>query len=89
MQEIIRTGILRSDEAARIGDEMSGEMYGSNWWLPLKWSTEICAKAFKDGIIKIPPGFNGLLGQIATFRSSLTKVEYISKLFQLSLSNHQ
>jgi len=74
MQEIIRTGILRSDEAARIGDEMSGEMYGSNWWLPLKWSTEICAKAFKDGIIKIPPGFNGLLGQIATFRSSLTKV---------------
>ena len=27
---------MRPDEAARIGDETSGEMYGSNWWLPLK-----------------------------------------------------
>jgi len=73
-QEIIRTGLMRPDEAARIGDEASGEMYGSNWWLPLKWSTEICCAALKDGVIKSPPGYNGLLGQIATFRSSLTKV---------------
>ena len=35
-QEIMRTGLMRPDEAARIGDETSGEMYGSNWWLPLK-----------------------------------------------------
>ena len=52
----------------------SGEMYGSNWWLPLKWSTEICCAALQDGVIQSPPGYNGLLGQIATFRSSLTKV---------------
>ena len=49
-------------------------MYGSNWWLPLKWSTEICCTALKEGMIKSPPGYNGLLGQIANFRSSLTKV---------------
>ena len=73
-QEITRTGLMRPDEAARIGDEASGEMYGSNWWVPLKWSVEILCRALKDGIIKSPPGYNGLLGQIATFRSSLTKV---------------
>ena len=73
-QEIIRTGLMRPDEAARIGAEASGEMYGSNWWLPLKWSTEILCSALRDGSIKSPPGYNGLLGQIATFRSSLTKV---------------
>ena len=73
-QQIVRTGLMRSDEADRIGDEASGEMYGSNWWLPLKWSTEILCSALKEGLIKSPPGYNGLLGQIATFRSSLTKV---------------
>ena len=73
-QQIVRTGLMRSDEADRIGDEASGEMYGSKWWLPLKWSTEILCSALKEGLIKSPPGYNGLLGQIATFRSSLTKV---------------
>ena len=25
----------------RLGDEESPEMYGSNWWMPLKWNIEI------------------------------------------------
>jgi len=74
MQEIIRTGLIRPDEAERVGEENSPEMYGSNWWMPLKWSTELLSGAMKDGQVKSPPGYNGLLGQIATFRSSLTKV---------------
>jgi len=74
MQELIRTGLIRPDEAERVGEESSHEMYGSNWWMPLKWSTEILSKSMQDGLVKSPPGYNGLLGQIATFRSSLTKV---------------
>jgi len=73
-EELIRTGLIRPDEAERVGDESSHEIYGSNWWMPLKWSTEILQKSMQDGIVKSPPGYNGLLGQIATFRSSLTKV---------------
>ena len=74
MQEMIRTGLIRPDEAERVGEESSHEMYGSNWWMPLKWCAEILSKAMQDGVVKSPPGYNGLLGQIATFRSSLTKV---------------
>lgn len=74
MQELVRTGLIRPDEAERVGEETSHEIYGSNWWMPLKWCTEILSGSLKDGVIKSPPGYNGLLGQIATFRSSLTKV---------------
>eukprot|EP00092_Neocalanus_flemingeri_P010264 GFUD01011060.1.p1 GENE.GFUD01011060.1~~GFUD01011060.1.p1 ORF type:complete len:409 (+),score=73.73 GFUD01011060.1:151-1377(+) len=74
MQELIRTGLIRPDEAERVGDEDSHEMYGSNWWMPLKWCAELLSKAMQEGEVKSPPGYNGLLGQIATFRSSLTKV---------------
>ena len=38
---------MRPDEAARIGDETSGEMYGSNWWLPLKVRKEWSIFAWK------------------------------------------
>ena len=74
MQELIRTGLIRPDEAERVGDETSHEIYGSNWWMPLKWTTEILQKSMVGGVVKSPPGYNGLLGQLATFRSSLTKV---------------
>ena len=26
----------------RIGEEDTARMYGSNWWMPLKWCAEIC-----------------------------------------------
>ena len=74
MQEIIRAGLIRPDEAERVGEENSPQMYGSNWWMPLKWCVEILSKAQQDGVIKSAPGFNGLIGQVATFRSDLTGV---------------
>ena len=42
-QDIIKSGLLRPDEAKKIGLEDSGEMYDSNWSLPLKWAIEICS----------------------------------------------
>ena len=74
MQEVMRTGLVRPDEATRIGDEETNEMYGSNWWMPLQWSTELLSKAQADGLIKSAPGFAGLMGQVAAFRASLTNV---------------
>jgi len=74
MHEVIRTGLVRPDEAKRIGEEDSTQMYGSNWWMPLKWSTDILARAQRDGIIKSAPGYSGLLGQISNYRSALTGV---------------
>ena len=73
-QEIVRTGLMRRDEAERIGSEASWEIYESNWWLPLKWSTELVCQALKDGKINVGPGYNSLLNSIAAFRSSLTQV---------------
>ena len=74
MQEVMRTGLVRPDEAARIGDEENTEMYGSNWWMPLQWCTELLADAQAKGMVVSAPGYAGLLGQIANFRSALTGV---------------
>merc|ERR1711892_1596149 len=57
MQEIVRTGVMRQDESDIIGEENSLQMYGSKWWIPLKWCTEILTKAQQDGLIKNAPGF--------------------------------
>ena len=74
MVELVRTGVLRADEAARIGDEDSNALYDSNWWIPIKWSTEIVEMAQKEELIKSPPGFSSLLNSISSFRSSLGDV---------------
>jgi len=74
VQDIVNTGLVRKDEAVRLGDEESPEMYGSNWWMPLKWNIEIVEKAQKDKLITSAPGYAGLLGQLSAFRSSLTDV---------------
>lgn len=74
MQEVIQVGLVRPDEAARLGEEDTPEMYGSNWWMPIKWSVEIVNKAQKDGMIPSAPGYAGILGQISQFRSALTNV---------------
>ena len=52
----MRTGIVRSDEATRIGEEDSLDMFESNWFIPLKWSVEVLKGAQKEGLIKTPPG---------------------------------
>ena len=36
MQDLVATGIIRTDEASRIGDEEMPDVHGSNWWMPLK-----------------------------------------------------
>jgi len=74
MKEVVQAGLVRPDEAARLGDEDTPEMYGSNWWMPLKWSVEIVNQAQKDGMVVSAPGYAGILGQISQFRSSLTSV---------------
>ena len=71
MHELVRTGILRSDEALRIGEEDSDAMYESNWWMPLKWAAEIMAKAQTEDLIKSAPGYAGIMGMLTNFRSSL------------------
>ena len=56
MFELVKTGIVRSDEAIRIGDEESVEMHGSRWWLPLKWNIELLSTAKHEGFITNAPG---------------------------------
>ena len=78
-QEIINTGLMRPDEAARVGSEASRKIYDSNWWLPIKWATEICYQAFQEGHITTATDVTGagwrLLSDIAAFRNSLGEVE--------------
>jgi len=74
MQEVVRCGLARPDEAHMLGTETSAEMYGSNWWMPMQWATSLITGAQGDGLIKSAPGFSGLLGQISAFRTSLTDV---------------
>ena len=45
----------------------------SNWWLPLKWSTEILEAARED-LISNQPGYAGLLAKLGEFRAALTDV---------------
>ena len=74
MCELVKTGIVRSDEAVRIGDEESSEVYGSNWWIPLKWAIEILTNAHRDGYITSAPGYAHLMGKLSEFRGALTEV---------------
>jgi len=74
MKELARTGIVRADEAARIGEEDSLEMYESNWCLPIKWSVEVISRAQKDGLIKTAPGYSHMMLRLSEFRTGLTKV---------------
>jgi len=74
MAELVRTGIVRSDEAARIGDEHSLDMLESNWFIPLKWSVEVLKGAQKEGLIKTPPGYSHMMLRLSEFRTGLTKV---------------
>jgi len=74
-QDIIKSGLLRPDEAKKIGLEDSGEMYDSNWSLPLKWAIEICSSAVSKEHFIFIPLYNSLSGEIKNFRDGLSKVE--------------
>jgi len=75
IKAVIRTGLVRPDEAALIGAEDSGDMYDTNWNLPLKWATELCSKAVSDQHMKFAVGYLPIQSDIAKFRAGLTKVE--------------
>ena len=74
MEDLVKTGIVRSDEILRLGDEASSNVFVSNWWLPLKWSVEILTKAKDDGLLPNAPGFSHLVGRVSDFRYSLSEV---------------
>ena len=74
MTGLIQTGIVRSDEALRIGNEESKEVYGSRWWLPLKWAIEVLTRAKREGYITSSPGYSHLMGRLSEFRGCLTEV---------------
>jgi len=74
MHDLIKTGILRADEAGRIGEEESVNVFASNWWMPLKWAIEILQKAQKDGLVTNAPGFSHMLGRLSLYRAGLSEV---------------
>ena len=74
MIELIKTGIVRADEARRIGKEESAEMYGSRWWIPIKWAVEVLNTAKREGFITNQPGYSHIMGRLSDFRRGLTDV---------------
>ena len=77
IQSIVEFGLLRKDEADRIGEEDEEDVQrhgGSNWWLPIKWSIDIIKKARKEGRFTNPPSYAGLVGKVCDFRKGLTQV---------------
>ena len=74
MQALVLTGIVRTDESLMIGNEDSLAMYDSNWWMPLKWSTDLLTKAQQEDLVTNSPGYAGLMGKISEFRNALTEV---------------
>ena len=74
MSRLVQTGIVRSDEAIRIGNEESTEVYGSRWWLPLKWAIEVLTRAKREGYITSTPGYSHIMGRLSEFRGCLTEV---------------
>jgi len=72
MEEIIKTGLVTKAEANMIGDENSVQKHGgSNWWMPLLWSTEI---AEGDPDISTASVYGFIQMNIAGYRQKLTDV---------------
>ena len=72
MKEVIQTGLVTEEEAERIGEEDSVRQHGgSNWWMPLLWSTEI---AENDDDISGAGVYGWIQGNIADYRAKLTSV---------------
>ena len=70
----VRTGLLDQYEGSLIGEEESGDILESNWWLPLKWSTEVLAAAVQADLITSAPGYTSLISRLTEFRAGLCDV---------------
>ncbi len=76
IQALVESGLIRPDEAARLGPATPAQgKYALRWWLPLHWTTEIIHSAQAEGLINNPPGYVALLSQTASFWSALISVE--------------
>ena len=68
------TGLIDQYEASLIGAEDSDDILDSNWWLPLKWSTELLVSALQDDLITSAPGYAALVSRLTDFRAGLWDV---------------
>ena len=68
------SGLIDQYEGSLVGEERSGDILDSNWWLPLKWSTEVLVKAEEEGLVTSGPAFSALLSRLTEFRSDLVAV---------------
>ena len=75
---LVKTGIVRPDEAMRIGNEESTEVYGSRWWIPLKRAIEILTRAKKEGYITSAPVYSHIMGRLSEFLGRLTKLQHLA-----------
>ena len=74
IQDIVSSGLIDQYEGDLIGEEKSDDILDSNWWLPLKWSTEVLVTADQTGLITSGPGYSALLSRLTEFRSGLVQV---------------
>lgn len=74
VQTIVASGLIDQYEGSLVGEERSGDILGSNWWLPLKWSTEVLVRAEEEGLVSSGPAFSALLSRLTEFRSGLVAV---------------
>jgi len=67
-ESLIQTGLVTVEEMERIDEDDEPQIYTSNWWVPLLWSTEIIAQAKIDD-----PNLSDWvpLGQIVAFKAKL------------------
>ena len=68
------SGLIDQYEGSLVGEEKSDDILDSNWWLPLKWSTEVLVKAEEEGLVTSGPAFSALLSRLTEFRSGLVAV---------------
>jgi len=72
MREVIKTGLITEAEAKKVGEEDSVRQHGgSNWWMPLLWSTEI---AENDADIYNAGVYGWIQNNLAGYRKQLTDV---------------
>ena len=77
MAALVATALARQDEVARIGEEevaAIGQHGGSNWWLPVQWSTALVRRAAMEDRFVNAPSHANLVKAMAAFRASLTEV---------------
>ena len=76
MSNLVRTGIIRTDEVKMIGNEESPDPDKSNWWMPIKWSMEILSNAEKKGHVR---RLHHIMERLSEYRQSLADVTAYSQ----------